>query len=152
MPSWPGSTKPISGTTRYAGGAETRADAPVLLRQEVHREVDAFEIPTGDRNVAGFFGASSQHDGVMAGNEFGRCQIDADMDAAMEMHALGLHLRDPAGDEVLLHLEIRDAVPQQSARLRELLINVDIMACARELLGAGKTSWARPHQLDVLTG
>src|SRR3989442_7507813 len=105
--------------------------------------MDALQIATGDRQVAGFFGASCQHDGVMAGNEFSRRQIDADVDAAVEMHALSLHLRNPAVDEVLLHLEIRDAVPQQSAWLCELLINVDVMAGASELLGAGKARRTR---------
>src|SRR5260370_10060526 len=88
----------------------------------------------------------------MVGNEFGRRQIDADVDAAMETHALGLHLRAPAVDEVLLHLEIRDAVTQQSARLRELLINVDIVADARELVGAGKAGRTRPYHRDGLAG
>src|SRR5215470_9712902 len=88
----------------------------------------------------------------MVGNEFSRRQIDADMDAAMETHALGLHLRHPAIDEVLLHLEIRDPVTQQSARLRELLINADIMADPCELLGASKARRTRPHHRDGLAG
>src|SRR5260370_11978294 len=127
-------------------------DAPVLLRAEVRSEWDGFEIPTGDRQVACFFGASCQHDGVVVGNEFGGSEIAADMDATMETHALGLHLRDTAGNKMLLHLEIRDAVTQQSARLRELFINMDIMAGARELLGAGKARRTRPHHRDSLAG
>ena len=43
--------------------------------------------------------------------------IDADIDAVMEDHAFGLHLRDAAVDVDLLHLEVGDAVAQQPAGL-----------------------------------
>ncbi len=49
------------------------ADAPVLLRQEIHGEMDAFEIAAGHRQVARLLGAAGQHDGIVLGDQlFGR--------------------------------------------------------------------------------
>ena len=59
------------------------------------------------------------------------------MDAVVEGDALGLHLRDAAVDDVLLHLEVGDAVAQQAAGLGVLLEEVHVVAGARELLRAG---------------
>ena len=52
--------------------------------------------------------------------------------------AFGLHLLDAALDVALLQLEVRDAIAQQAARLGLLLVDVNVMAGARELLGAGE--------------
>jgi hypothetical protein len=58
------------------------------------------------------------------------------MRVVMEDDALGLHLRDATVDQ-LLHLEIRNAVAQQAAGLSEFLVDMHLMAGARELLRAG---------------
>ena len=58
-------------------------------------------------------------------------------DIAVEGHAFGLHLLDAALDEVLLHLEVGDAVAEQAARLRVFLIDMHVMAGAGELLRRG---------------
>ena len=71
----------------------------------------------------------------IAGTEF---EVDADMGAVMERDAFALHLRDAAVDDPLLHLEVGDAVAQQAARLGELLVDVHVVAGARELLRAGE--------------
>ena len=41
------------------------ADAPVLLRQEIHGEMDALQLAAGDRQVARLFGAAGEHDRVV---------------------------------------------------------------------------------------
>ncbi len=56
----------------------------------------------------------------------------------MEDDAFGLHLRDAPLDVALLHLEVGDAVAEQAAGLGVLLVEVDLVACAAKLLGAGK--------------
>ena len=63
----------------------------------------------------------------------------ADVDVAVEDDALGLHLLHAPLDDALLHLEVGDAVDQQSAGLGALLVDVHLMADARELLGGGET-------------
>ena len=52
----------------------------------------------------------------------------------------------------LLHLEIWNAIAQQPARLGVLLIDMDVMAGARELLGAGETRRTRSDDGDLLAG
>ncbi len=47
------------------------ADAAVLLRQEVHREMDAVEFAAGDRQVAAMLGAAGQRDGFIFLEQFG---------------------------------------------------------------------------------
>ncbi len=72
-----------------------------------------------------------------------------------ELHALGAHLFQTAVDEVLLHLEIRDAIAQQTADAVGLLEYGDGVAGARQLLGSGQTRGSGATiatRLPVLTG
>ena len=78
--------------------------------------------------------------------------VDADMDAVMEGHAFGLHLLDAAVDVHLLHLEVGDAVAHQAAGLGAALVDVHVMAGARELLRAGQARRARADDGDLLAG
>ena len=55
----------------------------------------------------------------------------ADMHVAVEDHAFGLHLLYAAVDDVLLHLEVGDAVAQQPAGPGALLVDVHLVAGAR---------------------
>ena len=70
----------------------------------------------------------------------------------MEGHAFRLHLRDAAVDEVLLHLEVGNAVAQQAAGLGVLLEQMHVMAGARELLRAGHAGRAGADDGDLLAG
>src|SRR5262245_13553675 len=70
----------------------------------------------------------------------------------MEGHAFRLHLRDAARDNVLLHLEIGDAVSQPPASLGELLKHVHVVAGARQLLRAGQSSRTRADDCHFLSG
>ena len=44
-------------------------NSPVLLRQEIHREMNAVEIAAFDRQVARIFGAASQRHRVIFGKQ-----------------------------------------------------------------------------------
>ena len=57
----------------------------------------------------------------------------------MEGYALGFHLLDAPRDDCLFHLEIGDAIDEQAAGLRVLLIDVHIVPGSRQLLGSGET-------------
>ncbi len=105
-----------------------------------------------DRQVAALLGAAGEHDGVVIGEQRLRRQVDADMRAVMEGHALGLHLLHAPVDVVLLHLEIGDAIAQQAAGLGEFLEHVHVVAGARELLRAGHAGGSRAHDRDLLAG
>jgi hypothetical protein len=93
------------------------ADAAVLLRQEIHGEVDAVEVAAGDRQVARLLGAAGSTTASYLRDQIVDRSRHADMDAAVEGDALGLHLLDAAVDVPLLHLEVGDAVAHQAAGL-----------------------------------
>ena len=83
-----------AGEDRHDVAERLVADAPVLLGQELHGEMDAVELAAGDRQVARLLGAAGERDGIVAVQKLGDVELDADMDVAMEGDALGLHLGD----------------------------------------------------------
>ena len=93
--------------------------AAVLLRQEIHRVVEAVEVAPRrfGEEVERLFGADREQHGVVLAFEFFRRKILADVDAAMEGHALGFHLLDAPRDDGLFHLEIGNAIDEQAAGL-----------------------------------
>ena len=76
----------------------------------------------------------------------------ADMDAVVERHAFGFHLRHAAVDDVLFHLEVGNAVAKQAAGLGEFLVDMDVMAGAGELLRSRKARGAGADDGDLLAG
>src|ERR1700693_1854129 len=68
----------------------------------------------------------------------------------MENDALRLHLRNPALDMALFHLEVGDAVTQQAAGLGVPLIDMHLVPGACELLGAGEPRRTRATHGDRL--
>ena len=73
-------------------------------REEVHRLEDAVEFAAGDQQVAGDGRADGQDDGVVAAAQLLAGDVSPDVDPAAEAGALGLHLREPAVEDRLLHL------------------------------------------------
>ena len=157
MQSEPVSPPPMTTTCLPLGedrlGARPRrlaADAAVLLRQEIHGEMDAVELAPGDRQVARLLGAAGEHHRVVVGERaLSAARFDADMGVVVEDHALGLHLRHAPVDVMLLHLEVGNAVAQQAAGLGVLLVDVHVVAGARELLRAGKAGRPRADDRDA---
>ena len=117
-----------------------RRDTAVLLRQEIHRVVEAVEVAPRrlGEEVERLLGADREQHGIVLAFEIFRRKILADVDAAMERHALGFHLLDAPRDDGLFHLEVGNAIDEQAARPRVLLVDVDVVAGARQLLGRGK--------------
>ena len=87
----------VIGLTLPSGSSR---DAAVLLRQELHREVDAVELAAGDRQVARSLGAARQHHRVVLRDDVVDRHLVADMDVVVEGHALGFHLGDTPVDVV----------------------------------------------------
>ncbi len=71
---------------------------------------------------------------------------------AVEDDALRLHLLHAPLDDVLLHLEVGDAVGEEPARLGALLVDVHLVAGARQLLGGGEAGRAGADDGDLLAG
>src|SRR5581483_1133061 len=78
--------------------------------------------------------------------------VGAHVDAEAELDALVGELRDPALDDVLLDLEVRDAEAQQTAAGLVPLEQGHRMSGAIELLRAGETRRARAHDGDRAAG
>ncbi|OIQ88657.1 hypothetical protein GALL_294800 [mine drainage metagenome] len=140
----------------------------VLLRQELHGEVDAVEFAPRNRQVARMFGAAGQQHRIELGQQLlGAAALLrpvgdrgagavlghlAHQHAGGEAHAFGLHLRDAAVDVVLLHLEVGNAVAQQAADAVVLLEHGHVMPGARQLLRGRQAGRAGTHHGDALAG
>lgn len=138
-------------------GGDRRGDEVALLhlvgeRQVLHRLVDALEVAAGDGQVAGGGGAGRDDDGVVPPAQVAGGQVAADLDAGAEAGALGAHLLDAPVDVPLLHLELGDAVPEQSADAVGALVHGDRVAGAGELLGGGQAGRAGADDGDGPAG
>ncbi|ABA48089.1 hypothetical protein BURPS1710b_3715 [Burkholderia pseudomallei 1710b] len=135
----------------------------VLLRQELHREMDAGELAPRHRQIARRLRAARDHDRVeLVLQRLGRNRllrhvadrlgqrIAADEHARAERHAFRFHLAHPAVDQPLLELEIGNPVTQQAADPVALLEHRHVVARARELLRGGKARGARADHRDLL--
>src|SRR5688500_6482115 len=92
----------VSGDELCIGDAVTLAPA-ILERQVFHREVDALQIAAWHRQVAWLSCTARQQDCVEISPQAGNRHVEADVDAAPEDHAFGLHQREPSIEDVLLH-------------------------------------------------
>src|SRR5205085_8369590 len=68
------------------------------------------------------------------------------------LNAFGFHLTHTPVDQTLFHLEIGNAVTQQTANAVILLEQSDAMACARELLRTGEAGRTRSDHSYALSG
>src|SRR5690606_17295451 len=97
-------------------------------------------------------GAAGQQDGIVFGLELPGRDIGADVHTAMENDAFGLHLLETPVDDVLLELEVGNAIAKQAAGLRVLLVDVHVVSRAGELLRGGQARRPRPDDGYPLAG
>ncbi len=128
------------------------ADATVLLHQIGHGIVNAMELRAANTcRTRGFRAAAIEH-GIMLGHQLFCAHVDADIDAVMEGDAFALDLLDAAIDEVLLHLEVGNAIAQQATGLGFALIDMHLVTGTAKLLGSGKTGRAGTDDRNLLAG
>ncbi len=130
----------------------TRLPAAVALLEKLHREVDALEIAAGDRQIARLSGAAAENNGVVLGAELVAGDVDTRVDAGSEADTLGTHLVDAPIDEVLLHLEVGNAVTQKAADAVVALEHRHVVTLAGELLCSGETRGTRSDDGHLLAG
>src|SRR5262249_35986267 len=140
-----------------AGGDDlVRSFAPlaglVRLREDLHREVNPAELTARNVEVARLLGAACQEDCVELLAQALDRDVGADMRLGLKLHSLGSHLLDAPVDEVLLQLEVGDAVAQQSADAVGLLQDRDIVAGARQLLRGGESCRSGADHRNTLAG
>ena len=127
-------------------------DATILLRQVRHCELDASKLATREHEVAVALCARREDDRIDAVAEFFKRKVATNVDAGGELDSFGLQLLEAAIDQLLLELEVGDAVAQESAKLVGALEDGHAVAFADELLGAGKASRARTNDGDPFAG
>ncbi len=128
-------------------------DAPVLLRQEVHGEDEAVEVAPrrGGEEIERLLGAARQQQRIVPALQLLGRDALADVRVAMEDDAFRLHLLHAPLDDLLLHLEVGDAIGQQAAGLGGFLVDVHLVAGARQLLGGGEARGPRADDRHPLS-
>ena len=101
------------------------------------------ELAARHREVARAAGAAGEQHGIEVAAQIGSGDVDADVHAGAEHHALGLQQVEPPIEDALLQLELGDAVAQQSADAIGFLEHRDAVAGAIELRRRGQPGRAR---------
>src|SRR5215217_9427377 len=97
--------------------------------------MDAIEVTARHRQISPDRGANRQHDGVVTLLELSTGDLDANLGSAMEVRALIQHLPNAAVQHRFLHLELGNAIAQQSPRSISPLEDRNGMPGSGELLG-----------------
>ena len=124
----------------------------VRRRKELHRLQHTVELAPGHRQVARHGRADRHDDRVEARAQVLARHVAPDVDPRAEPGALGLHLGDAPVDHRLLHLELGDAVAQQSARLVGTLVDRHRVSGAGQLLGRRQAGRPGAHDGHRLPG
>ena len=95
-------------------------------------------------------GAARQQDRVEFAPQIFHRDIAAHVRVGLELHAFTAHLLQTAVDQVLLHLEIRDAVTQQTADAVVLFEDRDPVPRARQLLRGRQPRGTGPDHRHAL--
>ena len=114
--------------------------------------MNAFQLASGNLEVARLFGAAGQQDGVIVPGEGFHRHIHAHVRVGHERDALGAHLLNAAVDDVLFHLEVGNAVTQQAADAVCLFVNSDGVTGAAQLLRCCQSGWPAAHHSHALAG
>ena len=93
-----------------------------------------------------------EHDGVELAPQLVGRNVGADVGVGPEPDALGLHDREPAIEDALLHLELGDAVAKQAADAIGALEHRDPVPGLVELIGGREPRRARADDRDALAG
>src|SRR6185295_8501061 len=124
-----------------------RSTAPLAVVEVLHREMNAGELATGDRQVARHSGADREDDRVVALELVDRRHVDTEP----ERDTFGAQLVDTPLDQPLLDLELRHAEAHESAGRLVALVHHDALAGPRQLLGAGEPGRPGPDNGDATT-
>mmetsp|Transcript_44370 Transcript_44370/g.110467 ORF Transcript_44370/g.110467 Transcript_44370/m.110467 type:complete len:239 (-) Transcript_44370:2237-2953(-) len=119
--------------------------------EEVHRLVDALELPAVDLELPRRSGACGEEDGVELLAELLESLVLADLDAGVEGDALCLkQVHATLDDFGLVELHVGYAVHEEPTDAVGPLEDGDGVARTVELLGRRQTSWAAPDDRHLL--
>ncbi len=121
---------------------------PVGQRQVLHRLVDPGQLPPRHLQLTPRGRPRGDHDRVMASAQLHGAEIPPDRRGRTELGPLGPHLPYAPLQLPLLHLELGDAVPQQSADPVVLLVHRDRVPGPGQLLGRREPRGPRADHRD----
>src|SRR5206468_10210495 len=107
-------------------------------RKIIERWRDAGQADTGSGDVAPLVDAGRDQHGVVALAQLGERDVAADLTVEMERDAGPAQQLFAALHDLLLELEVRDAVDQQAADPVVAIVDRDLVALAAQLLGGGE--------------
>ena len=124
--------------------------APVLLRQVIHREVDAGQLTSRDGQIAWNGRPAAQNDRVELAAELVGGNALADVRVRPELDTFRLQDREPAIEDALLHLEFRDPVAKQTTDAIGPLEDGDPVSRLVQLIGSRETRGPGSDHGDAL--
>ena len=125
---------------------------PILGGQELHGKMDPIELASLDRQVARLRRASTEADGVELVEQLLGVDIETDVDLGSEDDPLGFHLLETTVQVPLFHLEVGNAVTEQTADAVIALEDSDRVTGSGELLRGGQSGRARAYDRHLLAG
>ena len=131
------------GENVFARRQDIAFAAAVLLRQKFHGEVNALQFASGDAQVARAFGAAAEQERVEVAAQVVDRDVLTDVGAGHELDAFGGELLDAAVHQMLLELEVGNAVAQQAPDAVGLFENGDLVSGAAQLLRGSKARRVR---------
>jgi hypothetical protein len=108
--------------------------ATVLLREEVHCQVDATKLAAGHAQIAGSLRSTRKEHRVELGAKGIGRNVDARLHTGLEHHALVGELPNAFCQHGLVHLEVRDPVSQKTTHAIGLLEHYHAVARTPQLL------------------
>ncbi len=84
----------------------------ILLFQELHRKINASEIPARNRQVPGNGGTATEHNGVVVMHEFVDTQVHTHIGIAAEFNAFLFQYIDSPVNYPFFQFKIRDTISQ----------------------------------------
>src|SRR4051812_37382697 len=133
----------LSSCQNFTGRVERISMAALIgLRQKLHGEMDSLELTSRNFQIPGLLRAARQHNGVEVSAQILDGNVVADLGAGYKFHAFRTHLLEPAIDDVLFHLELRDSVAQEPANAVCLFVHRNRMSGAAKLLSGSQSGRA----------
>src|SRR5262252_3139662 len=106
--------------------------------EKLHSEMDALEVPAGDRQITRLGGAGAQHDGIELSLQPARRNIAAYCGVGDELDTFRSHEIDAALHNILVQLHVGNAIHQQAADAIRPFVHSYSVASTIELRRAGK--------------
>ena len=125
---------------------------PVLLRQVIHGQVDAVQLPARYGKVSGLGGPARQNQGVEVASQILHRHVESDVGPGLEEDTLFPQQIEAAPHHPLLQLEIGNSIGQQPPDAVGSFEHGDPVAHLVQLVRAGQAGRTRTHHGHLFPG